>query len=81
MRHYRRTASCWLISQTLCFCLLLQGSGIAEAAAHLPPEQTLVSNAEIEALRNGAGPDSGESAMESLRHRRAAGGDARHRRF
>ncbi len=64
MRHYRRTTSCWLIAQALCFCLLLQGSGIAEAAAQVPPEQPLVSKTELEALRNGAGPDSGESAAE-----------------
>ena len=33
MKHYRRTTSCWLISQTLCFCLLLQGSGTGPDAS------------------------------------------------
>ncbi len=31
MRNYRQTTSFWLTSQALCFCLLLQGSGIAQA--------------------------------------------------
>ncbi len=32
MKQYRRTTSGWLISQDPCFCLLLQGSGIAQAS-------------------------------------------------
>ena len=56
MKRYRRTTSCWLISQTLCFCLLLQGSGIAEASprrgangtSSLPPKKTFVSKSELE---------------------------------
>ncbi len=50
MKHYRRTTSCWLISQTLCFCLLLQGSGIAQALP-LSPKKTFVSKSELEATR------------------------------
>ena len=45
MRNYRRTTSCWLLSQTLCFCLLLQSSGIAHA---LPPKMAYVSTADLE---------------------------------
>ncbi len=56
MGHYRRTTSCWLISQALCFCLLLQGSGIAQALP-LPPKQTFVSKSELEAAPSGAIPD------------------------
>ena len=46
MKNYRRTTSCWLTSQALCFCLLLQGSGIAQALP-LAPKQTFVSETEI----------------------------------
>ncbi len=42
MQHYRRSTPSWLISQALCFCLLLQGSGIAQALP-LPPKQIFVS--------------------------------------
>ncbi len=58
MKHYRRTTSCWLISQALCFCLLLQGSGIAQALP-LPPKKTFVSKSELETGRlRSAIPDS-----------------------
>ncbi len=58
MKHYRRTTSCWLISQALCFCLLLQGSGIAQALP-LPPKKTFVSRSELEtAHRERVIPDS-----------------------
>ncbi len=61
MKHYRRTTSCWLISQALCFCLLLQGSGIAQALP-LPPKKTFISEIELEATpAESAVPDS-ESA-------------------
>ncbi|MCP3996384.1 MAG: hypothetical protein GY722_15200, partial [bacterium] len=56
MGNYRRTTSCWLICQTLCFCLLLQGSGIAQALP-LPPKQNFVSKSELEAARSSAIPD------------------------
>ena len=45
---YRRSLPCWLISQTLCCCLLLQGSGIAQALP-LPPEKSFVTKGELEA--------------------------------
>ncbi len=58
MKHYRRTTSCWLISQALCFCLLLQGSGIAQALP-LPPKKIFVSKSELETGRlRSAIPDS-----------------------
>ncbi len=62
MHRDRQATSRWLISQALCFCLLLQGSGIAEATPHLPPEQTFVSRTELEAARPGMGPDPSEAA-------------------
>ncbi len=54
MQHYLRSTSSWLISQALCFCLLLQGSGIAQASPRrgtngtspLPPKQSFVSELE-----------------------------------
>ena len=46
MRHLRQTGSFWLISQALCFCLLLQGTGIAHALP-LQPRQTFVSHTEL----------------------------------
>ncbi|MCP3998027.1 MAG: hypothetical protein GY722_23650, partial [bacterium] len=64
MGYYRRTTSCWLISQALCFCLLLQGSGIAQALP-LPPKQTFVSKSELEAAPSDAIPDP-ESAAGGL---------------
>ena len=44
MYNYRRTTSCYLISQALCFFLLFQGSVIAQALP-LPPKR----------IRQGAG--------------------------
>ncbi len=55
MKHFRQTTSCWLISQALCFSLLLQGSGIVEAMP-LPPKQTLLSETELEAALAGTEP-------------------------
>ena len=46
MNNHRRTASHWLISQVLCFCLLLQSSGIAQALP-LPPKQVFVSESAL----------------------------------
>ncbi len=50
MHNYRRTTSCYLISQALCFFLLLQGSGIAQALP-LPPKKTFVTESELESAR------------------------------
>ncbi len=47
MRHYRQTTAFQLTSQALCFCLLLQGSGIAQALPR-PPEKTFLSKSELE---------------------------------
>ncbi|MCP3937443.1 MAG: hypothetical protein GY708_18980, partial [Actinomycetia bacterium] len=63
MQHYRRSTSSWLISQALCFCLLLQGSGIAQALP-LPPKQSFVSESEFEAARLATIPDSAESTED-----------------
>ena len=66
MSNYRRTTSCWLICQALCFLLLLQGSGIAQALP-LPPKQTFVSLAELEAPLDGAAdpvPRAGDGALD-----------------
>ncbi len=56
MRRLRRSSSLWLVSQALCFCLLLQGTGIAQALP-LPPTPVFVSQAELEAALAGS-PDS-----------------------
>ncbi len=53
MQHFRRSTSSWLISQALCFCLLLQGSGIAQALP-LPSKKIFVSQAELEAALGGS---------------------------
>ncbi len=65
MQHYRRSKSSWLISQALCFCLLLQGTGIAHALP-LPPKQTFVSQSELGAARLGPPADSEPAAASSL---------------
>ncbi len=75
MRYYRRTTSCWLIAQALCFSLLLQGSGIAEAAAHLPPEQTFVTKADLEAARRSTAPDEGRAWSRWIEATRGAAED------
>ena len=46
MRSWRRTVFFRRIIQILCFCLLLQGSGIAQALP-LPPKKTFVSKDEL----------------------------------
>ncbi len=48
MQRLRRSTALWLTSQALCFCLMLQGTGIAQALP-LPPAQTFVSQTELEA--------------------------------
>ena len=58
-------ASHWLIS-CLCFCLLLQGSGIAQALP-LPPKKSFVSRAELELAR--ATAPSEEPAAPGFAHR------------
>ncbi len=63
MRHFRQTTSFWLIAQALCFCLLLQGSGIAEALP-LPPKQALLTESELARL---------ESDQRDLRETASAG--------
>ncbi len=47
MHRYCRTTSCWLISQALCFCLLLTSSGIVQALP-LAPAKTFVSKSDLE---------------------------------
>ena len=53
-----RELRCFVV-QALCFSLLLQGTGIAEALP-LPPEQTFVSQTELEAALAGS-PSPGSS--------------------
>ncbi len=61
MRRLRRSNYSWLISQALCFCLLLQGTGIAQALP-LPPTRTFVSQAEFEAALAGPSPESRQAS-------------------
>ena len=69
MRRNRRSTSSWLISQALCFCLLLQGSGIAQALP-LPPKQTFVSKDELDASRrHRAAPGADSPGEPGLLHR------------
>ena len=62
MRRNRRSTSSWLISQALCFCLLLQGSGIAQALP-LPPKPTFVSKDELQSARFVAAATPAESGL------------------
>ena len=62
MRRNRRSTSSWLISQALCFCLLLQGSGIAQALP-LPPKPTFVSKDELQSARFVAAAAPAESGL------------------
>ena len=77
MKDYRRTTSCWLISQVLCFCLLLQGSGIAQALP-LQPKKTFISKSELEATpEEGAASasDKSEGSLERFLDRARATAD------
>ncbi|MCP3997324.1 MAG: RHS repeat-associated core domain-containing protein, partial [bacterium] len=56
----RQATSFQLISQALCFCLLLQGSGIAHALP-LPPKRTFISQSELETARLGGAVPGSES--------------------
>ncbi len=62
MRHYRQTTSFLLTSQALCFCLLLQGSGIAQALP-LPPKKIYVSQGELEARLAGSPSSESDKAL------------------
>ncbi len=71
MRHYRQKTVppkggkndiSWLINQALCFSLLLQSSGIAQALP-LAPKKNLVTKSELETARpRSADPDLGKPA-------------------